>query len=217
MFSITPYDHFETKVGFAPEPRVGDANQDMILAKIKALCVKNKGDDSPANLHLLFNDYSGEKGCLDKSDITRLLNDAGVNISAASFLGGNKYVAGKVLEAINTSKTGCMTWEEYKAAAGVVETEEVHLVESEKPAIPADPTPTGYIKSTASDWRTNYGLDSVKSMATQTVKLEPKKSTTKSGVAPTPGQQESVKETPYLMYGLLVAIPVGAWFFFKKH
>jgi len=213
MFSIIPYDHVESKPKVG-STHVGDANQDMILAKIKALAVNNKGDDSPASLHALFNDYAGDKGCLDKDDITRLLNDAGVKISAASFLGGNKYVAGKVLEALNTSKTGCLTWEEYATAAHI--TEDVKVVPSpDKPVETPPAIPTGYAKSSASDWRTNYGLDAIKSITTQT-KLEPKKLTTKSG--PTIVLQDKPEEKkPYLMYGFLLAIPVGAYFVFRKN
>jgi hypothetical protein len=231
MFSIIPYDHVEAKPKVG-STHVGDANQDMILAKIKALAVKNKGDDSPASLHLLFNDYAGDKGCLDKADITRLLNDAGVNISAASFLGGNKYVAGKVLEALNTSKSGCLTWEEYASAAGVVETKEPTLLPpADKPPVDAPPpAPSGYMRSSASvmsEWiRSNLDMTTQikqltpeeetarrKAIADEKIKREQgTKTNVKSGTAP----ELKKEETPYLMYGLLLAIPVGAFLVFRK-
>jgi len=149
-----PYPNVDPKVrsagsAWASAPKTGATNgatktsgarvsgdQEYVIDRIGALAESRKGDRSTASLKAMLLDYdSGGKGCLNKDDVTRILNDAGVCVKKMGICMPNGIVAGKIIDAIDTTGDRCISWDEYKIAAGVTE----DTGPAKPPPPPADP------------------------------------------------------------------------------
>jgi len=133
-----PYPNVDSKPG-APTaskispPKVGGANagpqiggtsgarvgiitsKEGVMAAVKAYIIAQKGDDSTASYHSMFNDYAGPKACLNKDDLIRFLNNA--NACVPSYLGGCGKTADGVISGMDKNGDGCVDWEEFRAGA----------------------------------------------------------------------------------------------------
>lgn len=103
--------------------------EEEVKSKISALCTKKFGDSSPTSMKKLFASYDGNgDGKINKSELVRILDDAGVNI----FLAPQSMVAGQIISKIDQDGDGQITWPEYAKVAGVP---------AEEPAPPPPPPP----------------------------------------------------------------------------
>lgn len=105
------------------------SNEEQIRVKIAALCAKNYGDTSPTSMKKLFASYDGNgDGKISKSELIRILDDAGVSITFVP----QSYVASQIISKIDQDGDGQITWPEYAKVAGVP---------AEEPAPPPPPPP----------------------------------------------------------------------------
>jgi len=173
--------------------RVG-GDKEYVIGKIAEFATARKGDASTASLKALLLDYdSGGKGCLDKNDLIRLLNDAGVCVKKYGICAPQSMVASGIIDALDTTGDRCVSWDEYKAAAGITE-EEVSppTTPGETPFIPVTAmfaTPPVYRASPMAVSR----FESLGDQATLAVAPKPKASSTSA----------------FAGLALLLAIPVG--------
>lgn len=120
--------------------RVG-GDKEYVIGKIAQFATAQKGDASTANLKALLLDYdSGGEGCLNKDDLIRLLNDAGVCVKKMGFCAPQGMVANGIIDALDTTGDRCISWDEYKAASGIVEEEAPPATLSEEVFIPISAT-----------------------------------------------------------------------------
>lgn len=109
------------------------SNEEELRLKVQDLARSRYGNTSPASMKKLFMSYDANgDGAINKSELKELLSDADV---------GNWVTRGTWVDAIfdrvDANKNGVLTWEEYKAAAGVKD-------EAPPPApTPAPPAPAG--------------------------------------------------------------------------
>jgi len=88
-----------------------------VMAAVKTYIIAQKGDDSTASYHSMFNDYAGPKACLNKDDLMRFLNNA--NACVPSYLGGCGKTADGVISSMDKNGDGCVDWEEFRTGASL--------------------------------------------------------------------------------------------------
>jgi len=99
-------------------------DQEYVLEKIAQMAESQKGDRSNASMKAMLADYdSGGKGCLNQDDLVRMLNDAGVCVKKFGICAPQSMVAKGIIDALDTDGDRCVTWAEYKVAAGITEEE----------------------------------------------------------------------------------------------
>ena len=202
------------RVGSSLFTHVG-APKDDVISGVSRLSDSRKGDHSTASLKSLFNDYdSGSKGCLNKDDLIRLLNDAGVSITKAYIPVPQGLVADGILDELNTSKTRCLTWEEYKAGAGVTD-------EPGSPStlyVPAEVLPAGVVALPPSmgggylypDGTIKRTIEPLKKISLVEVsRLSSLKSAQSKASVPVAA---AAKPSKVALYAAIVAVPVLGYF-----
>jgi hypothetical protein len=92
------------------------ADIDEVKSKVEALARKRYGDASPASLKRLFAFYDTDRnGFGSDREIAKLLDDAGVTITALGFKVGNLRVARAVIEEMDKDADEAISWDEYSA------------------------------------------------------------------------------------------------------
>jgi hypothetical protein len=92
------------------------ADIDEVKSKVEALARKRYGDASPASLKRLFAAYDADgNGLGSDREIAKLLDDAGVTITALGFKVGNLRVARAVIEEMDKDANEAISWDEYSA------------------------------------------------------------------------------------------------------
>lgn len=134
---VEPSEQRYAPISKTSEPTAAvDSDQAHVLHQIGALATARNGDRSTASLRALFDEYdSGTKGRLDKSDITRLLDDAGVCVKKFGFRVPQGLVADKILDAVDKDADRCVSWDEYLIATA-------YPVNGNADAMRADDVPT---------------------------------------------------------------------------
>lgn len=117
------------------------SNEEELRLKVQDLARSRYGNTSPTSMKKLFMSYDANgDGAINKSELKELLSDADV---------GNWVTRGTWVDAIfdrvDANKNGVLTWDEYKAAAGVKD-------EAPPPAPPVPPVPgSGGLGGSAGD------------------------------------------------------------------
>lgn len=96
---------------------VGESDEEQLSRKVNELADKRFGGHTTANIRELFLSYDANgDGCASKKEVRKLLEDAGI---------GNGLTRGMWVDGIfgklDADKNNCITWDEYKVGAGLVE------------------------------------------------------------------------------------------------
>lgn len=171
-------------------------DKEYVIAKIAEFATAQKGDASTASLKALLLDYdSGGKGCLNKDDLIRLLNDAGVCVKKMGFCAPQGMVASGIIDALDTTGDRCVSWDEYKAASGIVEEE----------APPAAPSEEGFIPISAA-----YAVPPVYRVSPEAISRF--KSMEAQGALAVAQKPKTSSTSAFAGLALLLAIPAGIFF-----
>lgn len=138
--SVADADEVHTgAVAEAAAPAGAGGDKEYVAGKIALLAMSRKGDTSVASIKSLLLDYDPDgKWCLNKDDITRLLNDADVCVKRWGICVPNGMVADNIITMFDTSGDGCVSWEEYKKGAGLVETSSSLAIVTKEPVAPTE-------------------------------------------------------------------------------
>lgn len=93
-----------------------------IKSKVNALATARYGNASPTSIKKLFAEYDLDKNSLaNQSEIARLFDDAGVDVTRAWVHVPNGTVASAVIDEMDQNADRQIAWEEYKGYMGIVE------------------------------------------------------------------------------------------------